>query len=523
MAGPRLQCSASYLKSIGTLTFGQREFSWTETGADTPALRVPYPTVKSIAQNKNPAKPILKVTQSSPDDTEQPEVNHNLTFLAPDAVENRARVITLLGDVIQANNRTIKAVAQPTTTNEDLQIRHDILRKDEDLKQLHASLVLSRLISEDDFWAARQELLAQEKWQRSQRKGPTGVIIELRPSGNGSDGTETTYKVTNEMITSILSQYPIVKRAYDDTVTTNKITTEDFLRRFLESKYYQKRAGASIKASDEFFAKYETKDDDDYAEHPKAASYESSNYLLDLGAQSEDHTETGNRPDSTMRAGGVRASLPLIRQFNRVSEGVLKSTLAGQASLPKPAKPADEVYKESTELDDLRVEQKQAAKALMIGDVSKYYHAQAGSAAGQEDVTAVYSASFKQSLRQTILGWQPQLAKTSVYRSNADKVLKQLNEMTRKRKRDHQRGDDIPPPPATLQTYHLTATELLRTFWAAKKARNDAKAAKLITTLDEMARNARAVVEAADEEGGQSQTMFKAMLYAIERAKLAAV
>ena len=45
---------------------------------------------------------------------------------------------------------------------------------------------------------------------------------------------------------------------------------------------------------------------------------------MDLTCTEQDHVETGNGPDSTMKPGRVTESLPLIRKFNRHSELILE-------------------------------------------------------------------------------------------------------------------------------------------------------------------------------------------------------
>jgi len=47
---------------------------------------------------------------------------------------------------------------------------------------------------------------------------------------------------------------------------------------------------------------------------------------LDLSATAEDHLESGNAPDFTMKAGREAQSLPLIRRFNKHSSRVLETT-----------------------------------------------------------------------------------------------------------------------------------------------------------------------------------------------------
>lgn len=52
--------------------------------------------------------------------------------------------------------------------------------------------------------------------------------------------------------------------------------------------------------------------------------------FLDLGSTAEDHQETGNSRDWTMRAGAERRTLPLMRRFNDHSQSLLDSALGAQ-------------------------------------------------------------------------------------------------------------------------------------------------------------------------------------------------
>ena len=46
---------------------------------------------------------------------------------------------------------------------------------------------------------------------------------------------------------------------------------------------------------------------------------------IDLTATEEDHIESGNGPDFTMKPGGSAQVLPLIRRFNRHAMRVLET------------------------------------------------------------------------------------------------------------------------------------------------------------------------------------------------------
>ncbi|KAI8921401.1 hypothetical protein DFJ77DRAFT_162385 [Powellomyces hirtus] len=528
MAAPRLQCRVHYKKKSGQLYFGPKEFSWTQDGKTDPELRVPYPTVKGQAQNKS-EKVILKVTQSAPNG--QPEVNYIFTFLAPDALEDREKVKAVLMDVMSENAKAASASAVASAnTAEEFQIRQDILNQFPDLRALHGQLVVTGIVSEDDFWASRQHFLEYQKFQKHQRKGPSGSIVDVRPTD--SEGVDMKFRFTDDVVASILTQFPPVNRAYEDNVPT-KITKQEFFRRFVESKYYQRRGGAGAPASDQFFAQYENEDDDDYAVHPAKARYERNNMLLDLGASHEVDTEVGNRPDTTMRAGGVRASLPLIRQFNRVSEGVLKSSLNTTSAIDTTTAPsklapetADTLYRKVTELEDLRVEQQSDAKALEIRDVSTYYAAPQQQRQRQLQTTPVTAAAnpplSQQTFRAAITTWTCDLAQTRVDRAHADAVLRNLNTMTKKRKREFQRTAATTTPPAQEKAslLHLAATELLRTFWASRSQADKGKQANIAAALDDVLRKADALEHEEGTGGAAAPThaLLLAMRTAIARA-----
>lgn len=55
--------------------------------------------------------------------------------------------------------------------------------------------------------------------------------------------------------------------------------------------------------------------------------YNAHDALLDLGSTAEDHGETGNEKDWTMRAGAERKTLPLMRRFNDHSHRLLDDAL----------------------------------------------------------------------------------------------------------------------------------------------------------------------------------------------------
>ena len=71
------------------------------------------------------------------------------------------------------------------------------------LAKLHRDLVQSKLITEDDFWATRQSLVADALQQLQQRAGTSNALLWLvKPS------SAEQYSLTPEIIKAIMIQYP---------------------------------------------------------------------------------------------------------------------------------------------------------------------------------------------------------------------------------------------------------------------------------------------------------------------------
>lgn len=58
---------------------------------------------------------------------------------------------------------------------------------------------------------------------------------------------------------------------------------------------------------------------------PELSRMDKIKRAIDLTATQEDHIESGNAPDFTMKAGGNAGVLPLIRRFNRHAMRVLET------------------------------------------------------------------------------------------------------------------------------------------------------------------------------------------------------
>lgn len=109
-----------------------------------------------------------------------------------------------------------------------------------------------------------------------------------------------------------------------------KLDEQQFWSRYFQSKLFNRnrttnRAVVETIHDDAIFDLYLDEEDDQL--EPKNLQVEHIYRLLDLAATEDDQHEITNRADFTMRAGGQKSSLPLMRRFNEHSERLLNSSL----------------------------------------------------------------------------------------------------------------------------------------------------------------------------------------------------
>ncbi|KAJ3415519.1 RNA polymerase II transcription factor B subunit 1 [Chytridiales sp. JEL 0842] len=472
--------NVTYSKTNGNLRLGSKEISWTATDQSR-NVTIPYETIKTQLVNvvsSKSSKVLLKVTQWGTG--EQGEVNYNFQFVGADPVADREKVKEVLAVHISAQRANPSAAgpcgaqaANNTITYHDIPLRQALLAKDKELSKLHRELVISGTISEADFWSSRQHLLANQNWESSQKKGTSSAsLADIKPA---AEGTDLKYTLTPEIIHSIFIQYPSVYAAYQKNVP-EKLTEKEFWTKYFSSKFFHRsRLPGQVPDDDDFFKDYINEDEDDYNPTPKKLKYDASNKLLDLSTTAEDHLETGNSPDITMRAGTVRSALPLIRRLNRHSTVVLKP-----ARNFKPAS-AGALYNDETKLDDLLPPQ---ASPQVILEISHDLKKSDLASSFTKDIASEKLDDFKAS----IASWTLELPKTLIEKEGGAAINKALDLASDKQKRkgpsckesgSNTVADDV-------LSLHAMASELLRHFWSASRKNDPSSVAKAQRILESL-------------------------------------
>ncbi|ORY53434.1 hypothetical protein BCR33DRAFT_710867 [Rhizoclosmatium globosum] len=425
----------------------------------------------NLVSEKN-KRVILKVTMVS-------EEANNFIFTGTEALNDRTAISEGLTRALAARPAQPVQADSTALTAHDVQLRQALLAnpKYKELKQLHQDLVIGGILTEQDFWASRKELLVNQEWQMSgQKKGTSSAsLVDIKRaiaggSSTSADGepdkqeptpTTTKIKFTPEIIHSILVQYPSVHAAYEKYVPT-QYTEKQFWTQYIVSKHFDSVKSGKPSLTDatkEIFTEAEQDlEDDKEPIFTKRPRIDTSNHLLDLSTTLEDHLEYGNAPDTTMKPGRNEQALPIIRRINRHSTVILKT--AGETATQPPSK----IYDQETVLEDLVAPQTSAPRPLTILQKNSYF-------GGVTETTSTnphtHTIPFKST---TLKGWTPNLQSVSVNPTLGGKIFKSLNQSGARRKIHIPTCKDTPGPytPTNndIPKIQSAASELLRHYHA---------------------------------------------------------
>jgi len=507
-----LRANTKYKKKDGTLFATSRRVAWQQSGSRQLHPAVPYGNIQVQMQSPATDKNIkLKIVTNPPDSK-----NYVFHFESSRAVaereaiktfisESMARARQLAGDksampasvststnmespsssmastpapstpnIVQTpSNAPTPAASSPTlnlSRQEEISSRLQLLSKSKELHTLHAELVINgKNITEEEFWESpyvqkiRQQMKKDAASREGQQKGKSSKMVELRPGQQ--EGSDVKYTLTSQIIHDIFAQYPSVKRAYDANVP-DKLTEQNFWKRFLASEFFHRsRTGSrsTNAVADDVFDKCLREEDAENLTAPSLADFDHFKKTIDLSATAEDHNESGNAPDVTMRPGSK--NLPLIRRFNRHAMRVLEVPTKRRRQNDNKE---DDITREII-ISDLMEEEPPARTVLDIQDTRRYFESQSRNQDSHLPANGNASTIFS-TFSEQFSHFQPDLTKQLMTPRAAVSVTGSLTEIIKSKNRHRSMDPDLKLPPQVQQKmldYHSTTNEILRHFWSS--------------------------------------------------------
>ncbi|KAJ4477000.1 hypothetical protein C8J55DRAFT_476242 [Lentinula edodes] len=575
-----------YKKTPGILELTDSYLQWTQNGQKAPSVRVPHAETSSLFCSKEGASQVkLKIALFGDDN------GHNFTFISPNpvALGEREKFKAELTTIIARNRKSTESptkfpvfssvsaasTSQPLRTGAissrpstsratsvssdnlratpiipgtdpaaDFRHRKNVFMNDPELAALHRELVAGGHISEAEFWEGREHLIYAQVAQDSQRKGKSGVLVDPR-----TETVDGVIQLTPQLIHDTFEQYPVVAKAYHETVPS-KLTEAEFWTRYFRSKLFnahrasiRSAAAQHVVQDDPIFDKYLEKDDDAELE-PRRQRDDKVELFVDLGATREDHEQVGNEQDITMQAGRQKGALPLIRKFNEHSERLLNSALQ-VALFNIPFKCAYQIFrgegsstkrKRTTIDEDLHDPESSTGIALEMQDRQRYFEGQMKDTQHnilkeKLDVTSIITNTVL-NLQQ----WDTNFAQLKVERKPYDAALLSMTQNVHARLDVKVRKHDIPESLfRQMRSCQTAANEFLRHFWTSTcppmtdgqspslstPAQRAAKAAKMIGYLSKTPEKIAALVQTAQQQGidpSRVEVAMQPIFNAVERA-----
>ncbi|XP_046581673.1 general transcription factor IIH subunit 1-like [Haliotis rubra] len=203
----------------------------------------------------------------------------------------------------------------------ELEEKNRMLQEDPELFQLYKDLVVSQVISAEEFWASRAHKFTNST-SKPETKQVVGIspafLADIKPQTDGCNGLK--YNLNADIIESIFRTYPMVKRKHAEYVP-HKMTESEFWTRFFQSHYFHRdRTHTGTK---DLFSECAKNDDEDMKEE---ISRNVSDPLIDLSRIRDTAIEEGYRGmvEDSRKSNNV-TNLSMIRRFNHHSTMVLRA------------------------------------------------------------------------------------------------------------------------------------------------------------------------------------------------------
>ncbi|XP_014296142.1 general transcription factor IIH subunit 1 [Microplitis demolitor] len=218
--------------------------------------------------------------------------------------------------------------------NKELEEKNRLLQENPTLLQLYRDLVITQVITSEEFWNHHAVEYTQAKKSQRQDIGVNSAFLaDIKPQTDGCNGLK--YNLTVDIIECIFKTYPAVKRKHQENVP-HKMSESDFWTKFFQSHYFHRdRINAGTK---DLFTECAKIDDQELKKDIQTGI---NDPLLDI-TSFEDKTTDDNYESGFSKAdksSGNAVHQSMIKRFNQHSIMVMKANTARQQPAPQAATP----------------------------------------------------------------------------------------------------------------------------------------------------------------------------------------
>ncbi|CAI9731866.1 Hypothetical predicted protein [Octopus vulgaris] len=397
--------------------------------------------------------------------------------------------------------------------NSELEEKNKLLQEDPKLFQLYKDLVVSQLMSAEEFWANHSAKFSNSNNDKNQTVGVSAAFLaDIKPQTDGCNGLR--YNLTPDVIESIFKTYPMVKKKHAENVP-HKSSENEFWTKFFQSHYFH-RDRINIGNKD-MFSECAKNDEDEIKQD---IDRNVCNPFLDLTQIKDTSLGEGYGAMNEERQTSTNlANLSIIRRFNYHSTMVLKTCQAqsreaaaanasgdvsstslngsdqtATKSKPNPSEASDQPTEKKARImekihyTDLEEDISSSATSLSLTKMERYLH-------GPTPISAsLYSTNDNvvqaaQMVHQKLPHWLPALSQVLPVHL-ALSVLGELSPggslMQRTSQQDLQQIIPVDTQ-EELQQIYSALCELLRHFWSCFPVSSkflEEKVVKMKTTLE---------------------------------------
>ncbi|XP_063225704.1 general transcription factor IIH subunit 1 [Bacillus rossius redtenbacheri] len=213
--------------------------------------------------------------------------------------------------------------------NKELEEKNRLLSENPSLLQLYRDLVITQVISAEEFWTQHANQYTQKQQAQKQDVGVSGAFLaDIKPQTDGCNGL--VYNLTADIIECIFKTYPAVRRKHLEHVP-HKLSESEFWTKFFQSHYFHRdRINAGTK---DLFTECAKLDEQEMRRDISAGI---DDPLVDIGSFEDRSLDegygTGADKLSISQSGNI-VHQNMIKRFNQHSIMVLKACQQNKSSL----------------------------------------------------------------------------------------------------------------------------------------------------------------------------------------------